>query len=128
MQLAGQPVDEQNRYLYHKTTHRTVYDNARYQYPECDDVILWNSRGEITESTLANIVVQYNGKLLTPPVSCGLLAGTFREQLLADGTLVESVISRESLKEAEHIFLINSVRGWLPVHLDELACEPLEAI
>ncbi len=110
--LATQPVDSTNIWLYHKTTHRKVYEQARAACPECDDVILWNERGEITEATTANVVVRLNGELVTPPVLCGLLAGSYRAHLLANGRIREQVIPWQQLPNAEELWLINSVRGW----------------
>ena len=109
--LATEPVDSSDRFLFHKTTKRDFYP-AR---PDCDDVIMWNERGEITESTIANVVVLIDGQLCTPPVESGLLAGTFRNQLLAEGKIKERVIRIEELRNAKEIFLINSVRKWIKV-------------
>ena len=92
-----------DRFLFHKTTNRTVYDQAVAQRPDCDDVILWNERGEITESSVANVVVSIDGQLFTPPQTSGLLAGTFRDQLLADGEIRERVILIEELQQASKI-------------------------
>jgi para-aminobenzoate synthetase/4-amino-4-deoxychorismate lyase len=75
-------------------------------------VILWNERKELTETTTANIVLRLNGELLTPPVGSGLLAGTYRDTLLAEGKIAEKVISLEDLGRADAIFVINSVRKW----------------
>jgi para-aminobenzoate synthetase/4-amino-4-deoxychorismate lyase len=115
--LAKQPVDSNNVFLYHKTTHRAVYEAAKAEYPNCDDVILWNERGEVTEGTIANVVVRKNGKLVTPPVSCGLLAGTFCAQLLSTGKIFEEVVTLDGLKAAEEVFLVNSVRKWQKICL-----------
>jgi len=111
--LTAEPVDPHDVFLYHKTTHRTVYDRARSAHPDCDDVILWNRRGEITESTIANVVMRLKGKLYTPPVSCGLLAGVYREHLLERGWIEERIITVDELLQAEAVYLINSVRGWI---------------
>ncbi len=109
--LAVEPVRSDNIFLYHKTTNRAVYDYARsLVQQECDDILLWNEQGEITESTIANVVVQIDGKLYTPPVSCGLLAGTFRQSLIQQGRVQEMVIPVSRLKDCEKIFLVNSVR------------------
>ena len=110
--LAKEPIDSTDIFLFHKTTHRAVYELAKAGLPGCDDVILWNERGEVTESTIGNIVIRMGGKLVTPPVECGLLAGTFRGHLLKVGEIEESIISIEDLKAADEIFLINSVRRW----------------
>jgi para-aminobenzoate synthetase/4-amino-4-deoxychorismate lyase len=109
--LAHEPVNPREVFLYHKTTHRQVYERARAAHPDCDDVILWNTRGEITESTLANVVVRLDGRYYTPPVECGLLAGVYREHLLQRGLLRERVLTPNDLRRAEAVYLINSVRG-----------------
>ncbi|MFN7018246.1 MAG: aminodeoxychorismate synthase component I [Fimbriimonadales bacterium] len=111
--LASKPTDPNDVFLYHKTTYRKVYDQARAACPYGDDVLLWNPRGEITESTVANVVVQLQGRLYTPPVSCGLLGGVYREHLLERGIIQERVITIDELHQAEAIYLINSVRGWV---------------
>ncbi|MCH8204802.1 MAG: aminodeoxychorismate synthase component I [Candidatus Hydrogenedentes bacterium] len=119
--LALGPVDTADVFLYHKTTHRSQYDALRLARPELDDVLLWNERGEITESTIANIVVRRAGAWLTPPVSCGLLPGVMREYLLQTGEISEAVIRKEDLDQAERIALINSVRKWIEVKFADLA-------
>ena len=108
--LANQPVDALDRFLFHKTTRRDFYNAQLEARPDCDDIIFWNERGEITESSIANVVVSIDGQLFTPPVESGLLAGTFRNQLLHQGTIKERVITIEEYKRANEIFLINSVR------------------
>ena len=77
-------------------------------------MILWNERGEITESSVANVVVTIDGQMFTPPRDSGLLAGTLRDQLLADGKIHEQIIHKEDLRQASSFFLINSVRKWMP--------------
>lgn len=110
--LADRPVDPSDRFLYHKTTRRHVYERAKADHPESDDVVLWNPDGEITESTVANVVADLDGHLITPPAGCGLLAGTFREELLAAGTIREALLRRVDLPRCRHLYLINSVRKW----------------
>jgi para-aminobenzoate synthetase/4-amino-4-deoxychorismate lyase len=119
--LARQPVDERDRFLHHKTTNRQRYDRARADFPECDDVILWNSRSEITEATRANVVVRKGGLLLTPPVRSGLLAGVFRGSLLQSGQVKEAVLHPEDLARADAVFLVNSLRGWIAAEVVEAA-------
>ena len=78
-------------------------------------MLLWNEVGELTETTIGNLVLDLDGRLVTPPVACGLLPGTFRAQLLEDGTVVEQVVSRSDLDRAVSVWLVNSVRGWVPI-------------
>lgn len=110
--LAREPVNSTDRFLYHKTTHRSVYEEALAARPDCDDVILWNERGEITESTIANVVLQKEGQLYTPPVNSGLLPGVFREELLVTVKIRERVIYVEELRQMRKFFLINSAQKW----------------
>ncbi len=117
--LAAEPVDSTDPFLRHKTTRRAVYDSARAAHPDADDVLFWNERGELTESTLANLVIRKAGALITPPASCGLLPGTYRAELLSRGRIREGIITIDALRQADAIFLINSVRGWIPARLVE---------
>ena len=116
--LAWRPVDPASRFLYHKTTNRAVYDEARADFPRHDDVILWNEKGEITESSIANVAARIRGQWITPPVSCGLLPGIYRRHLVEKGRIREGVIRHRDLENAERLALINSVRGWIPCRLD----------
>jgi branched-subunit amino acid aminotransferase/4-amino-4-deoxychorismate lyase len=110
VRLAEHPVNPTDEFLYHKTTNRAVYERARR--PDCDDVILWNSSGEVTETTIANLVIAIEGRPVTPPIACGLLPGTLRAELLAIGVVTERVVTVGQLRAATGFWLVNSVRGW----------------
>ena len=116
--LARRPVDRADVFLYHKTTHRRAYEEAKADFPGHDDVILYNEAGEATESTIANLAVEIDGVLCTPPVDCGLLPGVARAELLARGVLQERVIPVARLLESPRLFLLNSVRGLVPAVMD----------
>lgn len=111
--FAESPIDERDQFLFHKTTNRAVHEAARRSRPDVDDVLLWNQRGEVTESTIANLVADVDGVRTTPPVTCGLLAGTYRAELLAGGVIRERVLTKDDLTHAARIWLINSLRGWI---------------
>jgi len=104
-------------FLYHKTTNRELYDN---QWTAChdrlgsDEVIFLNQRGEVTEGSRTNIFARIDGKLLTPSLTCGLLPGTFRADMLASKKAEEAVLTLDDLARAETLYLGNSVRGLLP--------------
>ena len=110
--LARTPVDSSTIWLYHKTTRREMYDAARASRLDCDEVVLWNERGELTEASTANVALDLDGEWVTPPVTSGLLAGTFRNGLLATGQIRERILTPADLHAARHIALINSVRKW----------------
>ena len=112
LKLADTPVDSRDIFLFHKTTNRMVYD-SKYK-SDCDDVILFNERGEITETTISNLFLEIDGELLTPDLSAGLLAGTFRQHLLDSGRARTACLRIEDLQRAQQIFTGNSVRGLIP--------------
>ena len=116
--LAKRPIDSGNVFLYHKTTNRDFYESARKDAAGCDDVLLYNELGELTEFTIGNLVVELGGKLFTPPISCGLLPGTFRAHLLETSQIAERTIRVEELKDCAKIFLVNSVRRWQRVEIE----------
>jgi para-aminobenzoate synthetase/4-amino-4-deoxychorismate lyase len=116
--FAARPVaDARDPFVLNKTTHRVVYETARRSHPDVDDVLLWNTRGEVTESTIGNVVAEIDGVRYTPPVSCGLLAGTFRAEQLEAGTIQERVLTKADVAAASRLWLINSVREWIEAEL-----------
>lgn len=115
--LSGEAVHSGNEFLHHKTTHREVYDRALLAHSEAQDVLLWNERGELTETCHGNVVLEIEGRRLTPPPSSGLLPGVFRAHLLDRGEIEEQALPVGSIEAASAIFLINSVRRWCDIHL-----------
>jgi para-aminobenzoate synthetase/4-amino-4-deoxychorismate lyase len=96
----------------HKTSRRHVYDDALHRHPGAGDVLLVNERGELTESTIANVAVRLSGRWCTPPVSSGCLPGVGRALALAGGRLVERVVTVDDLRAADAVALVSSLRGW----------------
>lgn len=115
--FARTPVDRRDRFLFHKTTQRAAYESRRAERPAAFDVLLWNTAGEVTEFTIGNLVAEIDGQRFTPPVECGLLPGTLRADLIERGELHERALSRADVERAARLWLINSVRGWVPVRL-----------
>ncbi|PFG40810.1 para-aminobenzoate synthetase/4-amino-4-deoxychorismate lyase [Georgenia soli] len=110
-------VDRGSRYLYHKTTVRHVYEEARRRHPGADDVLLVNGDGHVTESTVANLAARVDGAWVTPPVEDGCLPGVGRQLLLDDGVLTERSLTVEDLLAAEELALVSSARGWRTARL-----------
>lgn len=117
VRLAAEPVDSREVFLFHKTTNRAIYERFRQNLAGAFDVILHNERGELTESTIANIALAIDGVWYTPPVECGLLAGVMRAELLAREELQERVLTRADLDRAHGLRLLNSLRGIMPAEL-----------
>ena len=112
--FARTPVVRHDRFLFHKTTHRAVYDARRAERPDVFDVLLWNAEGEVTEFTIGNLVIELDGRRWTPPIETGLLAGVFWAELLACGAIHERVLYHADVERAEGCWLVNSVAaGWL---------------
>lgn len=118
--IAARPVDSRDRHRYHKTTRRELLDEERERLAAetgCCEVLFVNERGELTEGSYTNLFVEKGGWLLTPPLSCGLLDGTLRRELLETGDQVEErVLYPRDLEEADAVWLGNSVRGLRPAH------------
>tara|TARA_B100000686_G_scaffold333188_1_gene398841 strand:- start:976 stop:2700 length:1725 start_codon:yes stop_codon:yes gene_type:complete len=110
--LASKAIDVKNPFLYHKTTNRKIYEDAAISATQSQEVILFNSKGYVTESTIANLVYSLDDILYTPPVRDGLLPGTMREKLLGEGKIMERSLSIDELSEVSDFFLISSLRGW----------------
>jgi para-aminobenzoate synthetase/4-amino-4-deoxychorismate lyase len=115
------PVDPADPRLYVKTTDRRIYEARRRRHPGVDDVLLTNTNGDITESTIANVAVLLDGTWVTPPVSDGLLPGVLRARLVADGVLTERSVSVAEASRADGLALVNSVRGWQAAALAPVA-------
>ncbi len=128
------PVDSRDPFLYHKTTHRAVYEAQHERYRDvADAVILVNERGEVVECLVGNVVVQIENRCFTPPVSSGLLAGTFPDELLCRGEIEERTLMRPDIYEADSVFMINSIREWVPLTVitpdeDDRASDPSNAL
>ncbi|MBP6673521.1 MAG: chorismate-binding protein, partial [Bacteroidetes bacterium] len=122
VRIAPDRVDSTDRFLYHKTTYRELYN--RYQKKasagSIADYLFLNERNEVTEGSIHNLFIEKNGLLITPPLTCGVLAGIYRNDVLrTNPTAVERVLTVEDLRTADAIFLCNSVRGWRKVTLSE---------
>jgi para-aminobenzoate synthetase/4-amino-4-deoxychorismate lyase len=115
--LARAPVSRQDWRLFHKTTRREVYEERRRERPDVFDVVLRNEEGEPTELTIGNLVAEVGGERLTPPREAGLLAGVFRAELLARGEIRETPLRMEHLRDARRLWLVNALRGWVPIRL-----------
>jgi len=116
--LAAQALPAVVPNLFHKTTERQFYAGVKASQPELQDVVMWTERGQVTESTIANVVVRIGDAWVTPTAFVGLLPGVFRAHLLATGVVREGEVSKSDLLAAEDVYLVNSVRGWMRLQRD----------
>jgi branched-chain amino acid aminotransferase len=79
------------------------------------EAIFANTAGNLCEGTGTNIFVGLDGRLWTPPLSAGCLAGITRELVLELVDVVEADIPLERLTEADEAFLTSSTRDIQPI-------------
>lgn len=109
--IAATRFNSRDPLLRHKTTRRDLYEKALAAARGADEVVFLNEREEVCEGARTNIFVERDGALLTPPVSCGLLPGVLRANLLATGRAREKILRLEDLRG--EFFIGNSLRGIL---------------
>jgi para-aminobenzoate synthetase/4-amino-4-deoxychorismate lyase len=111
--LAGPRAQSADPFFRHKTTWRRVYERAfeEAQRSGFDEALLLNERGEVTEAARANIFVEKDEALYTPPVRSGLLPGVGRAVLLAGGRAEERVLHLADLRAADALWLVSALRG-----------------
>jgi len=111
--VARQRVDAGDPFLRHKTTRRAVYERAFAEAAaqDCDDALLLNRQGFVTETSRSTIFVERDGVLLTPPLEHGLLPGVLRRELIDTGAAREAPLRLDDLRQARRWFVGNSLRG-----------------
>lgn len=102
-----------------KTTNRGHYDAARARFglPGAGgpaDVLLWNTKGMITETSVRNLAFFRRGRWVTPHDSTGCLPGVMRRWLLEQGLVVtddQGMLSKDNVREGELVLIFNAVEG-----------------
>ncbi|MBA4013555.1 MAG: 4-amino-4-deoxychorismate lyase [Phenylobacterium sp.] len=95
-----------------------------------DEALMLNTRGDVACAAAANVFWLWGGRLYTPQLDCGVLAGTMRAQVIAAATgqglpVVETRSGVAELARADAAFLTNSLIGVRPVRsLDGFSWEP----
>ena len=110
VELGNSSINSSDWRLRFKTTNRLPYNQF---VSDAEDILLWNERGEITETRIGNMMYRLLGKekWFTPPLSSGLLNGTLRSWLLERGVISERTLRVDELKEVAAMYRMNSVRG-----------------
>ncbi|MBB4196890.1 hypothetical protein CCR94_10350 [Rhodoblastus sphagnicola] len=117
--VAETRLDSGDALLRHKTTRRAIYENAlktaQAADASIDEVIFLNERDEVCEGARTNLFLPREDVLLTPPLSCGLLAGVLRADFLARGAACEKILRLDDLGAG--FLLGNALRGLLRASL-----------
>ena len=120
--IADQRLRASDVWLQHKTTRRALYDNARAALPPgIDELLFLNERDELCEGTIVNLFLHMpDGRRLTPALSCGVLPGILREEMLEKNQVTDAVLSLTDLRDATEVYVGNSLRGLIRAELVEL--------
>jgi branched-chain amino acid aminotransferase len=80
-----------------------------------DEAIVANTRGELCEGTGSNVFVGIDGRLYTPPLSSGCLAGVTRDLVCELVAVSEEALPLAALADADEAFLTSTSRGVQPI-------------
>ena len=108
------PVEPTDFRLRYKTTDRRFLDLTRQQAGEYETIFV-DPDGQLTEGSRTSIFVERDGKLLTPPLSRGLMPGILRAKLIDEGKAEEAELSPADLEGG--FFVGNIVRGLIPAKI-----------
>lgn len=115
VKFSNKRISSKDIFFYHKTTNRKLYDNElkKWRKKGYFDVIFSNKKNQITEGAISNIIIKKGEIYYTPPISCGLLDGVYRRHLLRGGKipLKEKILYKSDIRNADKLYMINSVRG-----------------
>jgi para-aminobenzoate synthetase/4-amino-4-deoxychorismate lyase len=118
--IADERVDSRDLRLCHKSTMRERCEQALLQAAAkgCAEALFLNERGEVTEGTISNLLVRFDGRWFTPPESSGLLNGVFRRYLLRTRPWIrERTVSIDELRRSDMVLICNSLRGQRPAEV-----------
>jgi branched-chain amino acid aminotransferase len=82
---------------------------------EFSNSILFNSEGNIIETSNSNIFIIKNGELFTPPSSDGCVEGTMRSWVLSQLNVTERSLCISDINNASEIFTTNAINGIVSV-------------
>lgn len=107
----------------HKTLNygENILESRKVKKLGFEDCLFCNESGHITESAVANLFIIYNDKLITPPVSDGLLPGIIRQKIIENFTVYQQHIKKKQLKSCQGAFLTNSLLGAMRIsHVEDV--------
>lgn len=122
-------------FIHHKTTYRPHYEVFSLKVDASSthfDTLLYNREGYLTESCRFNLVLKIGTLYKTPMISeenginngVNLLNGVLRQRLLSENRIQEYPLHIGDLAQAEEVWLINSLRGW--VRVDEIVSQSFD--
>ena len=104
----------------YKTTERDFLKHTH----ETQLILLYDANEKILEFDIGNVVLEYEGQCYTPNYENDFLRGCMRQSLLDQQkvTIQEITLStmKQILNQGGKLWMINSLRGWVPVKLINL--------
>ncbi len=112
--ISKHKTNSSDPFLYHKTTNRELYERERMKAAKKGlfDMLFFNQRAELTEGARTNVYIEEKGRLYTPPLECGLLNGIVRRGLVKKGTVVQKVMKRKDLLDADAVYISSAIIGF----------------
>ena len=89
------------------------------------EALFLNLAGNVCEGTGSNVFFGLDGRLVTPPLSAGCLAGVTRALILESGNAVEADVTVADLARATEAFLSSTTREVQPI--SDVDGQPLPA-
>ncbi len=115
LSLSKTPLSSQNPSLRLKSLDmRQFYDQELSRIRAISgahEALFFNELGQLCEGSYSSVFLSLGETLYTPPLSCGLLPGLLRDELLHTGRAFEKELTLRDLKQAEAVYIGNSVRG-----------------
>ncbi len=90
-----------------------ILDHARTT--GAHEALIQDTQGRLCEGTTSNVVVAFEGRLITPSLATGCLGGVTRALILEWGLAQERDIQMDQLSAVSEVLLSSSTRDLLPV-------------
>ena len=86
-----------------------------------NDVVFYNEKGYLCETSTSNIFCIKNNKIFTPKLENGLLNGTVRNFIIENYDVEETFITKDNLLKMDEVFVTNSLFGIMKIKcIDEI--------
>lgn len=121
--------NETSSLVYHKTLNYgdNILEKRLATKKGYDEVVFFNTKGELSEGAISNVFLVKNKKIYTPTIKCGLLNGIIRQYIIENYDCTETIIYKEDIKNYDEMFITNSLMGIMPVQsMDECEFKSIE--
>lgn len=89
---------------------------ARAHEHGAGEALMPDTQGRLCEGTGSNVFLVLDGRLITPTLATGCLAGVTRDLVLEWSGAEEADVTMSALEHAQEVFITSSTRDVQPVH------------